>query len=215
MTAPRALAPVLLLLLAGCLGAEDVRVTSAGSTDPQASEPPLDASTFEWTGHIRVGALYEAPAHFQPSERYVTPLWKAGFVLDVVEPPERLEVRLDWTSTGPSELMLMIHAPHHASRDGERGWSEYTNPPDDGWAAEGPLCMQVPPADLVAGPWYPMAHAKYGADIQLDVTVATVGGEVSIPDAYHGHDTSVEELQATYETTVGPRRDWLPCEVST
>lgn len=216
-----------IVLLSGCLGdTTDPTVDGTGASRGAAFETPSEPLRQVFEGHLLVGAAFELPAHFTPTDELVRPIWSTGFVVEITEAPEILEIRVDWTTSGPTDLMLMAHGPHGAERPEEKGWSEYTTheASEPVFATVGPLCMRIPAADveqdLVSAAehgshpyWYPMVHSHVGADVDLTFTVTSVGGAVAIPDAVHGHDTSAEEFVNIVETGHGPLRAWEPCEL--
>lgn len=211
---------LLVILVSGCV--DDVAVPPAHAQEP-SSLLVDNVERVTWTGHLLVGAGRELPAHLMPFEQYVAPVWRTGFVVEILEAPDILEVRLDWTSAGPIQIMMMTHAPHGAERPEEPGWSEYST--QDGtldYASASPLCMRLPAKDLAEDlahvkehggqpHWYPMAHSLVGLDVGLRFTVSSVGGTLQIPDTFHGHTTNAEALQDVVETTLGPHRAYEEC----
>lgn len=194
-------------ILAGCIGATTTtpQPLGAASADPLAGAVPVD-HVFE--GGWVAGAAFEVTAHFQPSESITGPLWKSGFILDVTEAPQDLQFRLDWTAAPGTSMLLMAHAPHDDHRPEEKGWSEYTTEFSDA----SPLCIRIPPEDLLAGYWYVMTHSRTSADLRFTITATTLGGMAEILDGPHGHDSNADEVVNIAETETGPKRAWLPCE---
>jgi hypothetical protein len=203
------LAPlVALTALAGCLG-------TGAPSDPSAAEalapptlPALVPVDLVFESGWMVGGAFEATAHFMPSEEVTGPVWKSGFVLDVTEVPQDLQLRLDWTAAPGTAMLLMAHAPHDDHRAEEKGWSEYTTE----FSEASPLCIRIPPEDLLAGYWYVMVHSRTSADLTFTITATTLGGAATILDGPHGHDTNPEELLNIAETETSPKRAWEPCE---
>ena len=176
-------------------------------------EPLADALGVAPVDHVFesgwvVGAAFEPTAHFVPSEEVTAPLWRSGFILDITEVPQDLQLRLDWTAAPGTRMLLMAHAPHDHHRPEEKGWSEYTTEFSD----QSPLCIRIPPEDLLPGYWYVMTHSQVSADVAFTITATTLGGAVEILPGPHGHDTTPEELVNIVETETGPKRAWLPCQ---
>jgi hypothetical protein len=192
----------LLVTTAGCLAPAAPGVEPLV---PSAAPPEPVAHVFE--GRIVVGAAFEVPAHFTPSESYVGPLWRSGAILHVEEAPSFLEFRTDWTAAPGTTMMMMAHAPHEAQRDDEAGWSEYATE----FETTSPLCFRIPAEDILAGHWYPMVHTQAGADVDFTITATLVGGRAMFLDGPHGHPSSAEEVVNTAETELGPKRVWDPC----
>lgn len=226
-------------LLAGCIDTPASSDLGALSADESQREHARVVDSFSWEGYVKVGAGGEPLGHFYPSDQHAAALWSPGFVVEIVEAPEVLEFRLDWTTMTPTTgMILMVHGPHGAERDNETGWSEYTTwhavddvPGQRAMPTVGPLCMSIPRADIEedlarvaeAGDhhaydgayWYPMAHSDHGVDIKLNFTVTSVGGRVLLSEALHGHDSNSDEFQNAAETeTKGPTRPYESCVVS-
>lgn len=195
-------------VLAGCLGAgvpnAPEALAPAATTMPEGLVPVEHVFEGGWVA----GGAFEATAHFQPSESITEPLWKAGFILDVTEAPQDLQIRLDWTAAPGTSMLLMAHAPHGDHRAEEKGWSEYTTEFSDA----SPLCIRIPSEDLLEGYWYVMIHSRTSANVDFTITATTLGGTAEILDGPHGHDSNADEFVNIVETETGPKRNWLPCE---
>lgn len=223
---------VVLLVTAGCVSPADAPQGETGTALPWPPNAPPQQLT--WDGYLRVGAMGETAGHMRPSADLTEGLWRPGFVLEIVEAPDVLEVTLNWTSDGPANLYMVVHAPVAAQRSNESGFPQYnTHAMRDmlqgqGGADSGPLCMSIPHADVLddmahvengtAGAhayWYVMAHSHAGLNVDIQFTVTTVGGAVSIPDVAHGYNTDSETLQNVAETLfVDPVRRWDNCSLS-
>lgn len=199
---------VILTALAGCIGAGTPPAALGPAGVPDAAAAALAAVDHVFESGWAVGGAFEATAHFMPSEEVTEPLWKAGFVLDVTEAPQDLRITLDWTAAPGTSMLLMAHAPHDDHRPEEKGWSEYTTEFED----QGPLCIRIPPEDLLPGYWYVMTHSRTSADLRFTITATTLGGKAAILDGPHGHDSNADEFVNIVETETGPKRAWLPCD---
>lgn len=183
---------VLMIAIVGFAGCVDPMPvppgTSTSMTNDETTElPVLLPTNVSWKGHLLVGAAYEAPAHFTPSENHVGSVWSAGFILDVTEMPTAMEVALDWTGLS-GQLELMVHAPaNHSSHD---TWTEYATPMSD----DRHQCLRIAEKDLKVGHWYLMAHSTYGAAIDLTITATLWEGSAAIVSGAHGHESTPDEV---------------------
>lgn len=185
---------VSLVAAAGCLGGAEPltseNVDTAEAEPTEAADAPQDAATTGpsavatsptwtvtgWEGAMVVGALYEIPSHFDETAGPTSAVWSPSFHYEVAEPPQDLEVQLDWTAA-TAQMQFMIVVP------GNETAGETTLETD--FAATGPLCMKIP-ADLVrAGTYGIMAHSQFAVDARLTFTVAALGGAGTLVDHPH------------------------------
>lgn len=210
---------------AGILASTLLAIAAAGFVVTSASPEPADATPaaaadastareetiFTWDGYAKAGGANEVLAHLSDTEALVEPVWRTGFNLQVEEVPESVEIRVDWSSGTPSEVMFMAHVPYDAARPHE--WIEFEthHQQDARWATEGPLCMRIPTAEVAPGPWHVMAHSRYGLDIAIAFTITMIGGAASIPEGTHGHAATIEEGMTLANAIRDGPHEWEPC----
>lgn len=181
-------------LMAGCVSVpsaeEDVAPQDAATVP--AAEPVVQ----EFEGHMTASAL--APLAHQNSdmEMMVADVQREGFLLEVAEVPDVLQIDLEWTALTPmAEMATMVNVP--TSTDGTvlDFFSE--------WSGSGSVCIRIPVEDIQVGPLSVMAHSRNAADVDYVIRVTTIGGDVTL-HADRGH--------MEVEREDGEARDALPCE---
>jgi hypothetical protein len=175
----RALAFLVALLLAGCVGAPDAAIEQASADDAGAMDAAWpEPEIFDWTGHV-VASEIEGPTHQRPTEDLLWPAFQEGILFHVEDVPEAMEVSLDWTGAG--SFMIMLHS-HKA--DGTNAYVEHVTELDD----QNPKCLRVPTADLAEGHWQVMVHSDGAQDVDFNLHIGLVGGagEIDLTDK-HGH----------------------------
>jgi len=181
-----------LLATAGCFagGAAPVPVRNAdapATTAVQGSdaEPlptagpsptPAPRTVVNWTGYMKVGALYELPSHVDETNAATRAAWSPSFHYDVREVPADLEVRLNWTAAA-SQLQFMVVFPDNAT-----GTETIV---ETDFADHGPLCVKLPADHLTTGDYSIMAHSKIAVDATLAFTVSALGGDTRLVDTPH------------------------------
>lgn len=190
--------PLLVLTLAllaaaasGCIRAPAEPLAQNDVTAAPAADAPLaEPQVLSWDGHI-TASPFGALAHSRDTEAAAFPVQTEGFVLDVTEVPQSMEVGLDWP--GPGTAMVMVSTPHV---DG-KGVEYFT-----GMAEAGAQCLAIPAEGLMTGAWSVMIHTDGAVNADYTFTVTTVGGAAAI---LAGEPHSSAEAA---ETTEG---EALPC----
>lgn len=192
--------PLLVLILAllaaavaasGCIRAPAEPLQQTDATAPPAAGGAMpEPQVLTWDGHITASPLGML-AHSRDTEATAAPVQSEGFVLDVAEPPQVLEVRLAWP--GPGSALVMVSTPHV---DG-KGEEYFTAMSED---AE--QCLAIPPEGIIAGAWSVMIHTEGAVDADYTFSVTTVGGAASIRE---GEPHSSAEPAETTEAEA------LPC----
>ena len=180
----RPLVPVaaLLVALAGCLAAPQAE---PAEEQPPGAVAPASADLGEpyvltWTGQVLAGGPLGGFSHMRPYEDVVWPVQQVGFLLDLPEVPQAVEVELAWEGGG--QWLIMLHS-HKA--DGTNTYVEHITEFSD----QQPQCLRVPTEDLTAGHWQVMVHTDdEPRNAGFTLTVRTWGVEGSVvEDERHGH----------------------------
>jgi len=186
-------ASVALLAFAGCIDdgatdeAYDGDVTTPlvpGADDAPPGDDGLQPATpvrtvLNWTGYLKVGAADEAPSHVQETGAATGGVWSPSFHYEVVQVPQELEIRLDWSATA-AQIEFMVTLPE--------GDAIY----ETDFVDHGPLCARIPADKLVPGTYAIMAHSRYAVDAKLMFSVSSMGGETQIID--HAHSAPASEF---------------------
>lgn len=168
------------LVLAGCVTPPAAVSDPAPQTTDAAPEAPVP-TVLEWTGHISVSEI-GLFMHTRPTEDVFWPIHQEGFLLDVQELPQVMEVALEWASVPDgARHMIMLHS-HKA--EGTNAYVEHITEFDD----TAPKCLRVPTEDLATGHWQIMIHQDGATNSDYTLKVLTVGGKAVVDDSeLHGH----------------------------
>lgn len=181
------------LLLAGC-------VTPAAETvEPAAAElaaPAIEPLVQLFEGHITASALGRLAHEDARTEMMFADLQREGFLLEIGEVPQLLQIDLEWTSTSPTASMFsMVNIPTTTHGEVLDVLSERS--------ATGAVCMRVPLDEVATGMISVMAHSIDAANVDYVIRVTSVGGAVTL-HADRGH--------MEVEREAGDEREALPCE---
>ena len=183
------------LLSAGCVtlpGQEAATLEAAA--DPAALVEPV---VQELTGHATASPLARL-AHIDPrTEALVAPVQREGFILDIQEVPQMLQIEIEWDGTARGSMAPMVNVP--TSQDGQV--VDYFGELSD----SGLACMRLPVEELKADRISIMAHSQMAVNIDFVLRVTTVGGAATLLDAPHMEVERSDPVQG----------EALPCEPAT
>lgn len=168
------------LIVAGCVTPpvdEAAAPNAATASEALAIEPVV----LDWKGHVSLSELGMF-MHRRPTEDVFWPIHQEGFLLDVQELPQAMEVAVEWTNLPDgARQMIMLHS-HKA--EGTNAYVEHVTEFDEA----APKCLRVPAADLAAGHWQVMIHQDGATNADFTLKVITVGGKAVVDDSdLHGH----------------------------
>jgi hypothetical protein len=215
------------ILLAGCLGATENGDSHAPIDDSSTpidgkpgSDGPLDAAAnatgpvaFTWGGYLKVGAIGDIPAHIEPTASVTHDSMNVSFILDVLEVPEAMRVKVEWTAQD-AEFELMVTEPFTDSVGGNDTARNHIlpvnpySPGTDWFTADSPICMEIEAEYLRTGQWAVMVHSSHAVEAQLNFTVEVTGGQVELINHHDARDSVATFLWAfaTKENIIG-----VPC----
>lgn len=172
----------LTMSLAGCAGQEDP--TTDAATPPADGKGTVDPQIIEWEGYILHSAL-DGAAHMKDPETVVFPVQQAGFLVEIDEAPQAIEVMVSWDN---ADAEFRLHPHYTAKYDDELGGETlYYGYLSDMFDVS-PGCVRIPQADMAAGTWPMMIHPASGTtDTAYTITVGVVGATGVILDERHGH----------------------------
>jgi hypothetical protein len=169
---------VVVLVLAGCAapGGKGAAgdVGNSGTVLGEALAPQV----IDWTGHVLASEV-DNSTHFRPTEDALWPAYQSGFLFEVDELPQAMEVALDWEGSGRLMIMLHSHKDH-----GTNVYVEHVSKKD----YENPKCVRVPTVDLAHGTWQVMVHSDEAMQTDFTLRVGLVGGAGHVIEGErHGH----------------------------
>lgn len=179
---------VLAAAVSGCISQS--QPLDAPASDALATLKPVLAT---WDGRITASQLGML-AHNRDTEMQARDIQREGFVFEVTDVPQVMEVELAWQGEG--NLLSMVSSP---SVDG-KGVEYFSD-----FATESPICIRIPTEGIMTGKWQVMAHSQETRDLDFTFTVKTIGGAGSI---LQGEPHSSAEAT---ETTEGKSE---PCEAA-
>lgn len=168
--------------LSGCLGEEGSPTTDVpAAPEPEAAVPHI----IEWNGHITHSAL-DMFAHMKDPEKIVWPVQQAGFLVEIDEMPEAIEVMVSWEGNAG----FYLHPHYTAESDPAIGGDTLYYGYFSELFTSSPGCIRIPQADMAAGEWPMMIHPQRGTmDVDYTITVGILGAEGKVPPDMHGHRT--------------------------
>lgn len=178
----------LALLLAGLAGCADEAPGLGEEAAADDGAAPVEPHLIEWHGHI-VHSRLDFLAHTKDPETVLFPLQQAGFLVEVHDVPEAIEVMVSWNG----DAGFRLH-PHYKAEDdpglgGDTLYYGYLSDMFD----QSPGCIRVPAEDMAAGVWPMMIHPRDGTmGVDYTITVGIVGAEGHVMDERHGHRSDGE-----------------------
>ncbi len=170
-----------LTLLSGCI-ADDTPVDPAVD-DASVTELVAEPQIIEWDGYT-THAVFDPLAHMKDPETVLWPIQQAGFLVEIADVPEAIEVMVSWEG----DAGYMLH-PHYTAENDEAlgGDTLYYGYPSEMFTTS-PGCIRLPAEDMAAGMWPMMVHPQSGTmNHAFTITVGILGAEGVVLDDMHGH----------------------------
>lgn len=172
------------MMVSGCLG-DGRQLTGTATEDAfHGQDDEAEIHRIEWEGYILHSAL-DPFAHMKDPETVIYPVQQAGFLVEIDEPPEAIEVMVSWDD---ADAGFRLH-PHYTAKydralGGETLYYGYLSEMFDA----SPGCVRIPVADMAAGTWPMMIHPASGTtDVDYTITVGIVGAAGVVLEERHGH----------------------------